>query len=1156
MVNILHMVTDWSVQCAVYTDCEKNSITHAESLGCLSPTITGFYIILLHFPLDLRDFTSTPLAGFKLLRMVFKKMERMKTEKAVQWQVMCFMLFCFNGAVSGQLHYSVPEETKKDYLVGNIAKDLGLNLRDLALRKFRISSVTAEHLFHVNLQNGNLFVSDRIDRETICEMTVTCLLGFEAVVENPLQVFKVEIEIQDINDNPPVFSKNIVNLELSESTHSGTRFVLGNAIDPDIGINSLQTYKISENPYFKLGQKTSGDGQKYPELILESPLDRERQSAIEIIVTASDGGNPMKTGTAVIKIVVGDINDNAPVFQKDLYQVRMVENTPINSLVLHLTATDSDEGVNGQVTYRFSRITKVGHQVFTLNSQTGELKTKGELDFETTKVYEMTVEAADGGGLVSHCKVVINIVDANDNSPEIILTSVSNSLPEDSPSGTVIALINIRDLDSGGNGDVSCQLAGRLPFELISSSSNYYRLLTTRTLDREEMDFYNITIKATDKGSPPLSTIKTIRLDVSDVNDNPPVFEQTEHVVFVPENKASGSSIYSVQASDPDIHDNSKVIYSIVSKNIEDAPVSSYISINSVTGVLYAQRQFDYEQLREFEIQVMAKDNGSPSQHSNTTVKICITDQNDNPPKILYPSTGVDGSALFEIVPYSSKKGYLVAKVVAVDADSGHNAWLSYQFLQVPEKFDFTIGQHTGEIRTARAFQDKEVLKNKVIVLVKDNGNPPLSSTVTLNLVVAENYQKEVSEMNTPSRNSDSQSNLNIYLVIGLALISFLFTLTVMLAIILRCRKSNHPKSFGSRPVDMYSQVGPVFPTNFSNGTLTLPYKYDVCVALDSTENEFAFIKPSQNVPTDNLIGTNDSGIGIHSLSDFSSTELNTQMPAGYHIFRASESARLEQYTFIPQMDLGSPPTSPFTTCACKTLPKLPPFSGTHFHRSALAHEGLCATISEKEQSSAFALAQILIFVSASSEYHTVCKMLKGIHQVSTPSLCDSTYHSCITRPPKLHPLVSRFAWGQVLGATKIVEGYSTELWEGAEFDVVTLVGEPMLFSPYHCCAQPTEEAGVWPNNQFETERLQAMILASANEAAEGNAALGGGTGTMGLSARYGPQFTLQHVPDYRQNIYIPGTTSTLTNAAGKRDGKAAAPSGGNKKKSGKKEKK
>ncbi|XP_041442040.1 protocadherin gamma-B1 isoform X15 [Xenopus laevis] len=933
--------------------------------------------------------------------MIFHNIKEKRTEWPLKWQVGYFLLFSWLcKAITGQLHYSISEEEKKGFLVGNIAKDLGLSIRDLAERNFRISSVTAEHFFNVNLENGNLYVSDRIDRESVCEMTPICSLSLEAVIENPLNVFHIEIEIQDINDNAPIFSKAIMNLEITELTHPGARFILGDAVDPDIGINSLQAYNISENEYFALNVKTSSDGRKIPELVLERPLDREKQSALQIDITALDGGIPARTGMSVIKIVISDFNDNAPLFSKELYQVSLIESAPVNTLVIHMNATDADEGVNGHVTYYFSRITKAAQQKFTIDTETGEIRTKGTLDYEITKAYEMIVEAQDGGGLFSNAKVVIQIVDANDNAPEIILTSLSNSIPENSVPGTVIALVNIRDIDSGENSNVYCQLTDHLPFEITSSSSNYFRLITTSLLDREEMHGYNITIKASDRGSPPLSTTKTIELVLLDVNDNPPVFEQASYVVYIPENNLSGSSVFQVQASDPDLDNNAKITYLIVDTNTDHFPVLSYISINSMTGVLYAQRPFDYEQLREFTIRVAAKDNGSPPLNSTTTVTICIIDLNDNSPKILYPSTGAQDSAQFEIVPRSSNKGELVAKVVAVDADSGHNAWLSYEFLQGSEPSYFSIGQRTGEIRTLHVFPEKETMKHRVVVLVKDNGSPPRSATINLNLVVAENFQQDIPQINNEFQNSGSQSNLDIYLVIALALISFLFTLTVMLAIISKCRKSVHSQTFetfGTLPTGLYSEAGPKYPTNFHNATLTLPYSYDVCVALDSAEKEFAFLRPLQSVPTENLIDTDDSGIGHKSLND-SSSDMSDQAPpnADWHISQAQR----------------------------------PGPSG----------------------------------------------------------------------------------------------------------------------------AQPAKESGVWPNNQFETERLQAMILASANEAAEGSSALGGGTGTMGLSARYGPQFTLQHLPDYRQNIYIPGTTSTLTNAAGK--GKSAAPSGGNKKKSGKKDKK
>ncbi|MEE6478651.1 hypothetical protein FKM82_011926 [Ascaphus truei] len=788
--------------------------------------------------------------------------------RTITWQVVFFFMSFLCEAISGQLQYSIYEELKQGSIVGSIAKDLGLDINELSIRKFSIVSRTKKQFFNVNSENGDLYVTDRIDRETICGKQLSCFQNLEAVIESPLNFYTVKVQIEDINDNPPSFSKNTFDTIISESASTGAHFPLGNAQDPDLGTNSVQSYKLSANEYFTLGVKTSTDGSKYPELVLEKPLDREKQSFYELILTAFDGGNPVKTGTALIKIVVHDANDNFPVFSQDTYHIQLNENVRNGFLVLHLNATDEDEGSNAQITYSFSHVPQNARQIFTIDPHNGDIEIIGELDYERIESYEMTVEAKDGGGLVAHCKVSIQILDINDNAPEITITHFSTTTPEDSPPGTVIALINIHDLDSGENGEVFCQISEMLPFQLISSSSSFYKLVSTTTMDRERVSAYNITFKAVDKGSPPLSTNKTIQLILSDVNDNPPVFEKISYVAYVPENNPPGTSIYSVHASDLDLNKNAQIIYSILINNVEDIPLSSHVSINSVTGVVYAQSSFDYEQIREFQIQVMAKDTGSPPLSTNVSVKICIVDKNDNAPKILYPSPDTEGTALFEFIPRSSEKGYLVTKVIAVDADSGHNAWLSYHLLQVPEPYFFNIVQHTGEIRMARTFQDTDTLRQRVIIMVKDNGYPSLSATVTLNLVVAENFQQVLPELSNQPSDSDTQSNVTIYLVISIALISLLFVLTVMVTVISKCRKSNTPIAFGTISKDFYPQVALRYPYQFSDGTLPLPYSYDVCVALDSSENEFAYLKPSQNVPVDSLIDTDDSAIGNDSLKD------------------------------------------------------------------------------------------------------------------------------------------------------------------------------------------------------------------------------------------------------------------------------------------------
>uniref|UniRef100_A0A8C5PBL6 Cadherin domain-containing protein n=1 Tax=Leptobrachium leishanense TaxID=445787 RepID=A0A8C5PBL6_9ANUR len=803
----------------------------------------------------------------KTLRMADMKTQDAQINKGTRWQVaFSFLYLWFCNRVSAQLHYSIPEEMRKDSVIANIAKDLGLDIKQLSLRNFHI--VSDKH-FYVNLQNGNLYVKDRLDREALCGADSPCLITFDAVVDDPLNVFTVTIEIQDINDNPPIFFHDIIALEIIEFTSQGTQFILQTAEDPDIGINSVQTYKLSDNQHFTLSEKTSTDGRKFPELVLEKPLDRETQNIHELTLTAVDGGKPVRSGTTLVRISITDANDNFPIFTQEVYKVSVSENTPINSTLLSVTAIDQDEGSNALITYSFIKTSgnALSIGMFYINGENGEISTNKKLDFEVVKNYELSIQAKDGGGLMAHSKVLVEIMDENDNAPEITISTVS-SIPEDSTPGTRIALIKVHDQDSGENGDVDCVIIGQVPFQLILSSSKYYKIVTTNTMNREKTSCYDITIMATDRGSPPFSTLKTIKLDILDVNDNPPVFSKPTYVTYVQENNLPGTSIFSIHASDIDIGDNAKVIYSISSINADVSPVSSYLSINVENGDLYAQRSFDYEILREFQLLVTAKDSGSPSLSSNTTLTIHIMDQNDNAPKILYPSPDRSDLASFEIVPLVSFADTVITKVVAVDFDSGHNAWLSYHFIPSSEPSPFSINQQTGEIRTTRVFDQKDALKYKVVVLVKDNGAPSLSATVTFSLIVADSFQQVAPKFINHVRDEESSSNMQFYLVIALVLISFLFIVSIMLVIISKCRESKSSPTFGSLSTNLYSQADPRMFSQYNDGTLPLPYSYNVCVALDSSESDFTFVKPKQDVPTDNLIDADDSGVGNEDLKE------------------------------------------------------------------------------------------------------------------------------------------------------------------------------------------------------------------------------------------------------------------------------------------------
>ncbi|KAJ8405253.1 hypothetical protein AAFF_G00322440 [Aldrovandia affinis] len=403
-------------------------------------------------------------------------------------------------------------------------------------------------------------------------------------------------------------------LDISESTLPGARFRIESAQDPDDAPNSIRLYRLSPNEQFALDSKKPSPNSKMIELVLKKALDREQIPFHQLILTAIDSGTPARTGTAKINVRVLDSNDNVPVFDSSVYKVKLLENSPKDTLVIKLNATDADEGTNGEVIYSFSSYTPERvRQVFSMDPNTGDIRVRSPVDYEETSSYEMYVQAMDKGAsaVAVHCKVVVEVVDVNDNVPEIVLSSLSSPVREDARADTVVALISVADRDSGPNKQVSLEIPPGLPFK-VKSFRNYYTLVTSAFLDRETTSAYNVTLSATDSGTPPLSSKKTIQVDVADVNDNPPRFEQTSYTVYVMENNAPQASLCTVRAQDADINENGRITYTVLNDNNHGIPVTSYVSIRPDTGEAYALRSFDYETLREFHFQVKAQDAGIP----------------------------------------------------------------------------------------------------------------------------------------------------------------------------------------------------------------------------------------------------------------------------------------------------------------------------------------------------------------------------------------------------------------------------------------------------------------------------------------------------------------------------------------------------------------
>ncbi|XP_054647596.1 protocadherin alpha-8-like isoform X28 [Dunckerocampus dactyliophorus] len=703
--------------------------------------------------------------------------------------VLCPLLY-LGGRASAELRYSIPEEVKEGTVVGNVAKDLGLDKSSLVDRQFRVVSGTKEAFFQVRPENGALEVRRKIDREALCEGSGACVMELKILVENPLEMHHVVVEVTDANDHSPRFSDKEQVFEIAEQSSPGRRFQLHAARDPDAGINSVRGYRLTSNEYFEL-DISQNDEEKTPFLVLKRSLDREQNKHHLLTVTAVDGGKPQRSGTLNVTIIVLDSNDNLPSFNQDTYTVEIKENTPVGTSVIQVNAIDPDEGTNSEIEYSLGKTVNKAYDIFELDKLSGLIKLKGALDFEESEIYKLDIQASDKGQppLTGRCRVIIKIKDVNDNPPEIEVTSLSNKVSEDSKPGTVISLISVVDKDSGLNGKIISQITNDVPFELKPSyKENIYSVVTKEYLDREEVSDYKITITSTDCGEPPLSTSKTLDIQVSDVNDNRPHFHQYPLYFYLSENNVAGQSVFSVTATDNDVNENAAISYNIIRAGNEN-DVTTFLNINPENGQISALKSFDFETLKSFQFQVVATDGGSPSLSSNVTVNVFILDQNDNAPVILYPVSSNGSAEGVEEIPRNMKAGDLVTKVRAYDADIGYNGWLLFSLQQVTDHSLFALDRYTGQIRTLRSFTETDEAEHQLLILVKDNGNVSLSATATVTVKLVEPKEAfAASDVKRAAANVDEEDdNVTFYLIITLGSVSLLFVISIIVLIAMQC---------------------------------------------------------------------------------------------------------------------------------------------------------------------------------------------------------------------------------------------------------------------------------------------------------------------------------------------------------------------------------
>ncbi|NWY46658.1 PCDGK protein, partial [Sylvia atricapilla] len=653
---------------------------------------------------------------------------------------------------------------------------------------------------------GALLVNERIDREELCGALSPCSLSFEIVVENPLELYSGTVEIQDINDNDPVFPSSQARLEISESVAAGARFPLESAQDPDVGINSLQTYQLSTNPNFALDVQTRVDGSKYAELVLEKELDREEQRELNLVLTALDGGSPPRSAHVQIHIDVIDANDNAPVFNQSTYKASVRENTPSGTLVARISAYDLDDGPNGDIVYSFSSHTPAKvRELFALDSATGELRVKGQLDYEETKLYEIYLQAKDKGAVpgVAHCKVLVEVVDVNDNAPEVTVTSVYSPVPEDAAPGTVVALLSVTDLDSHDNG-------------------------------------------------------LHILVQVSDVNDNAPKSSQDSYDVYVPENNIPGIPILNVSATDPDLGRNAHLSYTLLQG---DTTYGHLFSINRENGTLYVLTSLDHEDQVEFSMVVQVQDGGFPPLATNVSVSVFVTDLNDNAPMVLYPHPNTTATYTDVVAP-GTAAGHMVTKVVAVDADAGYNAWISYTLLQATDPSLFSVGLHNGEIFTARQLREDDPPEHTLVILLKDHGEPVLSTSATISISVAEMAKEVLTDLTDVAPANDPRRHVTFYLILAVILVSAAFFITMLSVGIFKCYKWRQSKElYNSSRSTTYRTPGPFNHIDAVRGGFTPPsFYHQVYLTTDSRQSDLLCKKPFTSSPLGSRQGTIRNG--------------------------------------------------------------------------------------------------------------------------------------------------------------------------------------------------------------------------------------------------------------------------------------------------------
>ena len=659
------------------------------------------------------------------------------------------IVICFRSATAaedGVIHFSIPENSPKGAMVGNIASNMPslenatTEIQDNAAFTFLSPNGVNNAYFDLDSTSGTLTASNvNIDRETVCPYKEDCFLEVQIAVKSIdgyFDVATVRIEVLDKNDNAPTFPTSLITLNISETVQGGAEYTVKPAVDPDMaGNNSVQSYELLQDyDIFDLIVTTDRVGGYSVKLVLNQALDREIMDFYTVKVVARDGGNPIKEGILKVDVNVIDANDNSPVFEKDIYNVTLEESIPPGTVILKLSAFDLDSGKNGELSYRFRERQSdidIIRRLFRVNEITGELSVISDLHSEQSESFEFYVDAVDHGDQpnANQTLVLVQIDDTSNNAPVVTLHLVDSDkigfvgLLENSKVGSFVAHINVEDTDKGQNGNVSCRSENK-KFGLEKLPVRGYKVVTLELLDRETLPLHDVTVTCFDNGSPSLSSSVSFLVNLEDENDNPPQFDKAVYNAVISENNDLGDNITKVHATDIDAGINKMFEYALHQADNQ----SKFFSINSKTGTIYAIRSLDRETDPQLVFRVLAVDKGDEPQTGTATISLTVLDENDNIPHIIPARPKLE---IIENLPVNTSLGFLNG----TDDDIGVNGQLIYEIAPVSASFPFELTAK-GEFKTKEVLNRELQNRYEIPVTVRDMGLKPLSNTQYVTITV------------------------------------------------------------------------------------------------------------------------------------------------------------------------------------------------------------------------------------------------------------------------------------------------------------------------------------------------------------------------------------------------------------------------------------